>query len=341
MFNYTNYQIHSLKIKMSKVATSQFESEVKNCPAFGKFAVELLERVAQDHKMNFETLWSQYFNNLSHVKALKNARHFIKLCDPRNGVAPAKSDYHFYLTEQSKSIQAKGETYDIANHGKEIGKRWKALTDAERAPYQALATADRERRQGELDSIEERIKSGALQDSPFRRSPRHRTGNVSALNMYVREMTQKIRESEPTLPNTQRMQRIHVQWKKLTPEEHAHYQTLADEANKANAESKVAAAPAAVTPAPVATQAPKAEKKSAKKEAAAPAPAPVAAAAPKAVKGKKEAAAAPAPVPVAAPAPVAAPKAAKGKKEAAAPTPVAAPAPVATPAKATKGNKAK
>jgi len=324
---------------MSKVATSQFESEVKNCPAFGKFAVELLERVAQDNKMNFETLWSQYFNNLSHVKALKNARHFIKQCDPRNGVAPAKSDYHFYLTEQSKSIQAKGETYDIANHGKEIGKRWKALTDAERAPYQALATADRERRQAELDSIEERIKSGALQDSPFRRSPRHRTGNVSALNMHVREMTQKIRESEPTLPNTQRMQRIHVQWKKLTPEEHAHYQTLADEANKANAESKVAAAPVAATPAPVATPAPKAEKKSAKKEATpAAVPAPVAAAAPKAVKGKKEAAAAPAPVPVAAPAPVAAPKAAKAKKEAAAP----APAPVAaTPAKATKASKAK
>ena len=334
---------------MSKVANTQFESEVKNCPAFGKFAVELLERVAQDNKMNFETLWSQYFNNLSHVKALKNARHFIKLCDPRNGVAPAKSDYHFYLTEQSKSIQAKGETYDIANHGKEIGKRWKALTDAERLPYQTLATADRERRQTELDAIEERIKTGALQDSPFRRSPRHRTGNVSALNMYVREMTQKIRESDPTLPNTQRMQRIHVQWKKLTPEEHAHYQSLADEANKANAESKAAAAPVAVaaTPAVVAAPkaaAPKAEKKSAKKEAA---PAPVAAApaatpAPKAAKAAKKEVAAPAPV-VAAPAVAAtpAPKAAKAaKKEVAAPAPVVA-APVATPAKATKGTKAK
>lgn len=333
---------------MSKVANTQFESEVKNCPAFGKFAVELLERVAQDNKMNFETLWSQYFNNLSHVKALKNARHFIKLCDPRNGVAPAKSDYHFYLTEQSKSIQAKGETYDIANHGKEIGKRWKALTDAERLPYQTLATADRERRQTELDAIEERIKSGALQDSPFRRSPRHRTGNVSALNMYVREMTQKIRESDPTLPNTQRMQRIHVQWKKLTPEEHAHYQSLADEANKANAESKAAAAPVAVAAEPAVVAAPKAvapkvEKKSAKKEAAAPVvAAPVATPAPKAEKkvAKKEVAA-PAPVAAAAPvaAPTPAPKVAKpAKKEAAAPV-VAAP--VATPAKAVKATKAK
>ena len=332
---------------MSKVANTQFESEVKNCPAFGKFAVELLERVAQDNKMNFETLWSQYFNNLSHVKALKNARHFIKLCDPRNGVAPAKSDYHFYLTEQSKSIQAKGETYDIANHGKEIGKRWKALTDAERLPYQTLATADRERRQTELDAIEERIKSGALQDSPFRRSPRHRTGNVSALNMYVREMTQKIRESDPTLPNTQRMQRIHVQWKKLTPEEHAHYQSLADEANKANAESKAATAPVAVAVTPAVVSAPKVVAPKVAKPAKKEAVAPVATATtptPKAVKASKKEVATPAPV-VATPAPVVAtpavapaPKATKPAKKEVAVTPAPTPAPVA---KATKGNKAK
>jgi hypothetical protein len=333
---------------MSKAATTQFESEVKNCPAYGKFAVELLERVAQDQKLNFETLWAQYFTNLSHVKALKNARHFIKQCDPRNTVAPAKSDYHFYLTEQSKSIQAKGETYDIANHGKEIGKRWKALSDTERATYQTLATADRERRQTELDTIEERIKTGALQDSPFRRSPRHRTGNVSALNMYVREMTQKIRESDPTLPNTQRMQRIHVQWKQLTTEEHARYQALADETNKANAESK-AAASSAVVPVPtsvvevapkVAKAAPKAAKVAAPKVEAAAAPAAAPAAA-KAAKGAKAPKVEAAPAPVAAPV-VEAPKAKAAKKEA---TPAAAPAkaPVveAKVVKATKAPKAK
>jgi hypothetical protein len=291
---------------MSK-SSSTFESEVKNCYAYGKFAVELLERVAADHKMNFETLWSQYFPNLSHVKALKSARHFIKQCDPRNGVAPAKSDYHFYLTEQSKSIQDKGEVYDIAKHGKEIGNRWKALSETDRATYSTLATADRERRQGELDAIEERIKSGTLPDSPFRRSPRHRTGNVSALNMYVREMTQKIRELEPTLPNTARMQRIHVQWKQLTADDHKRYQALADAANKANAESKATEA------GPVVTAVSAAAKLESKAKAA------------KAAKPVK--AATPAPV-VAPPAPVAAPKSAKGAKPAkveATPAPAAAP----------------
>ena len=311
---------------MSKSSTT-FESEVKNCYAYGKFAVELLERVAADNKMSFETIWTQYFPNLSHVKALKNARHFIKQCDPRNMVAPAKSDYHFYLTEQSKSIQDKGETYDIAKHGKEIGTRWKALSETDRAVYQKLAEADRKRRDEELGAIEERIKTGALQDSPFRRSPRHRTGNVSALNMYVREMTQKIRESDPTLSNTLRMKRIHDQWKQLTEGEHGKYQALADQTNKANAEakgivaeattevakgkpaSKAKAAPKVAAPAveavavaPVATPAKPAKGKAVKAEAAAPAPAPVAEAPKAAAKGKAVKAEAATPAPVATPA---------------------------------------
>jgi hypothetical protein len=323
---------------MSKSSTT-FESEVKNCYAYGKFAVELLERVAADHKMNFETLWTQYFPNLSHVKALKSARHFIKQCDPRNGVAPAKSDYHFYLTEQSKAIQDKGEVYDIAKHGKEIGNRWKALSESERSSYVTLATADRERRQAELDAIEERIKSGTLPDSPFRRSPRHRTGNVSALNMYVREMTQKIRESEPTLPNTARMQRIHVQWKQLSADDHKRYQALADAANKANAESKSAEATPVVTAVSAAAKL-ESKAKAAAKPTKAATPAPTPAATPAAAKGK--AAAKPAKV-EATPAPTPAPVAAAKGKGAAKPAKVEAttPAPKVEAKGGKKGSKGK
>jgi O6-methylguanine-DNA--protein-cysteine methyltransferase len=238
---------------MSKPTTT-FESEVKNCWAYGKFAVELLERVAADNKLNVDTVWSQYFPTLTRVKAMKNARHFVKQCDPRNTVAPAKSDYHFYLTAQSEAIKNKGEVYKIAKHGKVIGGLWKALSDTERAVYQQLAATDKERRQKELDVIEESIRSGSLQDSPFRRSVRHRTGNVSALNMYVKEMTRTLRESEPTMSNTQRMKQIHQQWSGLSEGDRAKYQKIADETNRAHAEASTAAAtsaPVPATPAPV------------------------------------------------------------------------------------------
>lgn len=317
---------------MSKI-TSSFESEIKSCWAYGKFAVELLERVATDNKLNFETLWSQYFPNLTSVKALKQSRHFIKECDPRNRVAPAKSDYHFFLTAQSKAIQEKGETYEIAKHGKVIGGLWKALSESERSVYQTLAGADKERRQRELDVIEESIRTGALQDSPFRRNVRHRTGNVSALNMYVKEMTQTLRTSEPTLSNTQRMKQIHQQWAILGETDRARYQLVATETNRAHAE---AAAGGVSTETVVAATA---------VETTVAAPAPKKA---KAVKAPKEATATPAVVAtvveavvapvveaVAAPAPVAAkeaaPKKAKVVKEATAtPAPATTPAPVAT-----------
>ena len=300
---------------MSKTA-SPFESEVKNCWAYGKFAVELLERVAADQKLSFDTLWGQYFPNLTHVKALKNARHFIKQCDPRNSVAPAKSDYHFYLTAQSKAIQDKGEVYEIAKHGKAIGALWKGLSETERAVYQKLAADDKERRQKELDVIEESIRAGTLQDSPFRRSVRHRTGNVSALNMYVKEMTRTLRESEPTLSNTQRMKQIHQQWGGLVEGDRVKYQQIADETNRAHAE---AAATPAVAVAPVVAAAP-------------------AAAAPKAAKGKAvkaEAAPAPAVVAEAVPAPVAEAKPAAKATKAKAEKPAATPAPAPTPAAST------
>lgn len=308
---------------MSKTA-SPFESEVKNCWAYGKFAVELLERIAADQKLGFDALWGQYFPNLTHVKALKNARHFIKQCDPRNSVAPAKSDYHFYLTAQSKAIQDKGEVYEIAKHGKAIGTLWKGLSEVERAVYQKLAADDKERRQKELDVIEESIRAGTLQDSPFRRSVRHRTGNVSALNMYVKEMTRTLRESEPTLSNTQRMKQIHQQWGGLSEGDRVKYQQIADETNRAHAEASAAPVAAVATegvaaPVPAAASAPKAAKgKAVKAEAAAapaPAPAPVAEAKPaaKAAKAKAEKPAAAPATPAAAPV-VAAPKAAaKGK----------------------------
>lgn len=297
---------------MSKTASS-FESEIKSCWAYGKFAVELLERVATDNKLNFETLWSQYFPNLTSVKALKQSRHFIKECDPRNRVAPAKSDYHFFLTAQSKAIQEKGETYEIAKHGKIIGGLWKTLSETERGVYQTLANADKERRQRELDVIEESIRAGTLQDSPFRRSVRHRTGNVSALNMYVKEMTQTLRTSEPTLSNTQRMKQIHQQWAVLGEADRARYQQVATDTNRAHAE---ATASTTTTTAPV--EAPVVT-------AAAP-PAPKKA---KVAKAPKEAAATPAAAAVAA-TPAVTPAAPKKAKAAAAPKEAATPAVAAT-----------
>lgn len=233
------------------VSNTRLESEVKHCQAYGKFAVDLLEFVANSQNLNFDNLWSACFPNLEKNKAIKNATRFIKHSDPRSRVASAKSDYQFYLAEQSSKIQKKNETFDVSKHGKAIGQQWKKLSDAEKKPYRDLANTDKERRNKELQDVEEQIRNGTLPESPFRRATRKRSGNVSGLNMYVKMMTQELKQKEPQLENKDRMKRIHSMWKKLNDKDKQKYEVIAQEYNKANADANASS----TTPATSATSA--------------------------------------------------------------------------------------
>jgi hypothetical protein len=221
---------------MSKTSTA-LQTEVKHCWAYGKFAVDLLQQVSKDHNLDFESVWTKYFPDVSHEKALKNGRNFIKNCDPRKAISSHRNDYQYYLSEQSEKIQSEGKTFNIQTHGKEIGSAWKKLTDAQKEKYKMQAMADKARYDKELAEVEEKIRSGSMQESPFHRASRHRTGNVSALNMYVSHMTTTLKNSEPDLTNTDRMKKIHEMWKSASAEEKATYQVKADEQNKANSAS--------------------------------------------------------------------------------------------------------
>lgn len=235
---------------MSKTSTA-LQTEVKHCWAYGKFAVDLLQQVSKDHNLDFESVWSKYFPDVSHEKALKNGRNFIKNCDPRKAISANRNEYQYYLSEQADKIQSEGKTFNIQTHGKEIGTAWKKLTDAQKEKYKMQAMADKARYDKELAEVEEKIRSGAMQESPFHRASRHRTGNVSALNMYVSHMTTTLKNSEPDLGNTDRMKKIHEMWKNASNEEKATYQAKADEQNAANSTSGSAPVVSTDTPAVV------------------------------------------------------------------------------------------
>jgi len=283
---------------MSKTSNA-LQTEVKHCWAYGKFAVELLEQVSKDYSLDFEAVWSKYFPDVSHQKALKNGRNFIKNCDPRKAIQAARNAYQYYLTEQSEKIQQEGKTFDITVHGKEIGAAWKKLNETQREKYKKQAAEDEARHAMDLQDVEEKIRNGAMQESPFHRNTRHRTGNVSALNMYVSHMTTILKNSEPDLSNTDRMKKIHHMWKSASAEEQATYQAKADEKNRSHVseegsatvatsttatpavEKKAKSSPkpkqksATVTPAPAAEQsAPAPSKKSSPKPTQKPSPKP-------------------------------------------------------------------
>jgi uncharacterized protein (DUF736 family) len=235
--------------------------------------VELIEQVSKDYSLDFETVWTKYFPDVSHAKALKNGRTFIKNCNPRKAISTARNDYQFYLTEQSEKIQKEGKIFDITTHGKEIGAAWKKLGEVQRKKYKDLAAKDKARYTKELAEVEEKIRSGTMQESPFHRNTRHRTGNVSALNMYVSHMTHTLKESEPDLSNTDRMKKIHEMWKGTDAAEKATYQLKADEHNSTNTVEDAASATTSTSTDPEVKK-PAAKKASPKPKAVVAAPVP-------------------------------------------------------------------
>ena len=76
------------------------------------------------------------------------------LKDP-NKPKRAKSAYLFYCDDHRQKIldtmRKKKKKVNIADVSKQLGAKWKGLSDAAKAPYEAKAQADRERYQEEME----------------------------------------------------------------------------------------------------------------------------------------------------------------------------------------------
>jgi hypothetical protein len=60
-----------------------------------------------------------------------------------------KSAYLFFLTEQRALVSAEDDTRDFTDFAKELGAKWRNLSDEEKKPYFELARKDKERYLGE------------------------------------------------------------------------------------------------------------------------------------------------------------------------------------------------
>lgn len=73
-----------------------------------------------------------------------------KVRAPEDEPAKNKSAYIFWCTENRPKIVEKLPVYDFANTGRGCGKEWKALSKEQKAPYEALAQADKKRYEEEV-----------------------------------------------------------------------------------------------------------------------------------------------------------------------------------------------
>jgi len=79
----------------------------------------------------------------------------IKTLKDPNKPKRAKSAYLFYCDDHRPkildSLRKKKKKVNIAEVSKQLGAKWKGLSDTTKAPYEAKAQADRERYQEEME----------------------------------------------------------------------------------------------------------------------------------------------------------------------------------------------
>jgi hypothetical protein len=64
---------------------------------------------------------------------------------PKRGL----SAYMFFANEQRENVREENPGVTFGQVGKILGERWKALSDKQRAPYEAKAAADKKRYEDE------------------------------------------------------------------------------------------------------------------------------------------------------------------------------------------------
>jgi len=64
---------------------------------------------------------------------------------PKRGL----SAYMFFANEQRENVRAENPGIAFGQVGKVLGERWKALSDKQRAPYEAKAATDKKRYEDE------------------------------------------------------------------------------------------------------------------------------------------------------------------------------------------------
>jgi len=89
---------------------------------------------------------------------------------PKRGL----SAYMFFANEQRENVRAENPGIAFGQVGKVLGERWKALSDKQRAPYEAKAATDKKRYEDEKAAYQVSIVSPSPPPPPSKKLTRRR-----------------------------------------------------------------------------------------------------------------------------------------------------------------------
>lgn len=91
--------------------------------------------------------------------AAKKGAKTEKRRSKKDPMAPKRglSAYMFFANEQRENVREENPGVSFGQVGKILGERWKALSDKQRAPYDAKAAADKKRYEDEKAAYNVRL----------------------------------------------------------------------------------------------------------------------------------------------------------------------------------------
>ena len=155
----------------------------------------------------------------------------------------AKSAYNFFLTQKRSEVKEKYPELDNTAAMKQLGIMWKEASDAEKAPFEAMAKKDKIRYEKEKETAA----AAASKDAPPASAPETETVGKSkkkskkdkdenmpkrALSAYLFFLVQKrgeVKEKYLELDNTAAMKQLGMMWKEASDAEKAPFEAMAKE----------------------------------------------------------------------------------------------------------------
>merc|ERR1719261_184491 len=135
----------------------------------------------------------------------------------------------FFSTKNRERVKKENPGISIGEISKKLGVEWKALTPEEKAPYEAMASKDKQRYKDETANYTPPKTLSSPSKKKTKKDPNEPKRGMSSYMIYSQKNRSKIKESYPDLSFGDLAKKVSETFKQLSAEEKKKYEDLATE----------------------------------------------------------------------------------------------------------------
>jgi len=148
----------------------------------------------------------------------------------KNAPKRALSAFMFFSNDIRDTVKREMPELEFLQISSEIGKRWKAITDEDRRPYDELAAADKKRYIEEKEDYVPDPSFESTKSSRKKKDPNAPKRALSAYFFFCNEIREGVRAENPNKKITEIATLLAEKWRALPDKKRVKYQKMHEEA---------------------------------------------------------------------------------------------------------------